>query len=639
MMTSSFDDFDPPQLFDVRTVLRKLWARRLLIVAITLAVIFAAALYVVTTRPSYTATASVLVDPRDIKTTNIDTVLPGIGADSAAIASQVSVIQSRDFLGQVFADLHLEADPEYVGSGFTSQLMGAIKPSAPPSAEAVLQRFLGTVTVEREGLTYVIDISVKSSDPVKAAHIANAIVERYRTSTAAQQTTATTDVTAALNSRIATLQDDVARAERAVADFRQQHGILDDTTGGTLQSQIDQLTTQILAAKDALNQAQTKYDQAVAAGTSPAALAQLSAVSSSATLDKLRDDYNQRAAALASAQATLGPKHPTIITARAELARVSALLGQEGARLAKQLKADRNAAEANLDKLQASLDALRKQSGDSDLAQVQLRQLQRQADAARAVLSDFMQRSTETTQIEGLQASQVHVIAQAAPPPDPTWPKPMLLLPVSAVLGLMLGSAVALFLSDRAPRPAPDPVSTGPDRPRRAVPRLEPVRSTSAARRLAGLDRARSDLLAGRRTPTALAVQGLLRQILAALPRQRGPYVLAVASADPELADAGATLISIGFGLIGGHALQLTETGIPDRVGDDDFILIGADHPLAEHADLAIAVTTPVGGVLAGADLVLRLDLADAPAPVDAPAPAAARPVAASETLASRAAG
>jgi uncharacterized protein involved in exopolysaccharide biosynthesis len=377
MHPTSFDDFDSPQLFDVRAAVRKLWTRRLLIVAVTLTVLFAAALYTVTTKPSYTATAAILVDPRDVKTTNIDSVLPGIGADSAAIASQVSVIQSRDFLGEVFAALQLQTDPEYAGGGFASQLIGAIKSSAPPTSEAILQRFLGTVSVEREGLTYVIDIGVKSSDPVKAARIANAIVEHYQASSSAQQSTATTDVTAALNSRIANLQSDVAGAERAVADFRQQHGILDDTTGGTLQSQIDQLTTQILAAKDALNQAQTKYDQAAAAGTSAAALAQLSAVSSSATLDKLRDDYNQRAATLASAEATLGPKHPTIITAKAELARVSALLGQEGARLAKQLKADRNAAQANLDKLQANLATLRQQSGDSDIAQVELRQLQR----------------------------------------------------------------------------------------------------------------------------------------------------------------------------------------------------------------------------------------------------------------------
>jgi uncharacterized protein involved in exopolysaccharide biosynthesis len=634
MHPTSFDDFDSPQLFDVRAAVRKLWTRRLLIVAVTLTVLFAAALYTVTTKPSYTATAAILVDPRDVKTTNIDSVLPGIGADSAAIASQVSVIQSRDFLGEVFAALQLQTDPEYAGGGFASQLIGAIKSSAPPTSEAILQRFLGTVSVEREGLTYVIDIGVKSSDPVKAARIANAIVEHYQASSSAQQSTATTDVTAALNSRIANLQSDVAGAERAVADFRQQHGILDDTTGGTLQSQIDQLTTQILAAKDALNQAQTKYDQAAAAGTSAAALAQLSAVSSSATLDKLRDDYNQRAATLASAEATLGPKHPTIITAKAELARVSALLGQEGARLAKQLKADRNAAQANLDKLQANLATLRQQSGDSDIAQVELRQLQRQADAARAVLNDFMQRSTETTQIQGLQASQVHVIAQAAPPPDPTWPKPMLLLPVSAVLGFMLGSGIALFLGDRAPLPAPEPVSTGPNRPRRATPRLEPVRSMSAARRLAGLDRARSDLVTGRRTPTAIAVQGLLRQVIEALPRQRGPYILAVSAADAELADAGADLIAGGLGLIGGHAVRLAGADVPERVDDDDFVLLGPDHPLATHADLRIVVTTTTMRVPAGSDLVLCLDLEDA----TDPAPAFLRPAALVDTLAARAA-
>lgn len=619
MTTSTYHEFEPPQLFDVRAVLGRLWARRLLILGITLAVVGVAALYLVTAKPSYTATAAILVDPRDVKTTNIDSVLPGIGADSAAIASQVSVIQSRDFLGQVFADLGLDTDPEYSGTGLASQLLAVIKPPGPVNAESVLQKFLGTVTVEREGLTYVIDIGVKSGDPAKAARIANAIVEHYLASIAAQQSDATIGVTTALDARIADLQADVAAAERAVADFRQKNGILDDTTGGTLQSQIDQLTAQFLSARDALNQAQTRYDQAVAAGTSPAALAQLSDVSTSTTLDSLRNDYNQRAATLASAQATLGPKHPTVITAKAELDRVSGLLSQEGARLVSQAKADRDAAEANLDKLQGNLDALREQSSTSNVAQVELRQLQRQADAARNVLNDFMQRSTETSQIEGLESSQVHVIAQAAPPPDPTWPKPMLLLPVSAALGFMLGCAVALFLGAPAPAPVPAPsLPTDPDRPRRAAPRLEPVRNQSPARRLAGLDRARSDLIAGRHTPTSLAIQALLHRIFEALPRRRGPYVLAVSGRDRALAEAGANLISAGFGLVGGRAVQLGGSdAVPGRVGDDDFLLVAMDHPLAVHADLSIAVTTPDDNVEPAADLQLRIDLS---APISQPA-------------------
>lgn len=603
---------NPAPLFDVGTALKTLWRRRALVLAVTVIVVALAGGYLVITKPSYTATTELLVDPRDVKTTNIDSVLPGIGADSAAIASQVSVIESRDLLGKVFTDLHLDADPEYSGGG---GLLSFFHPSAPATPEVALEKFLGTINVEREGLTYVIDVTVKSASPQKAAQIANAIVAHYIGSTAAQQSDATTGVTATLNTKIAALQDDVSKAEHAVADFKQTNNIFDDTTGGTLQSQVDQLATQVIGAQDALNQAQTKYDQAVAAGTSPEALARLSDVSSSPALDQLRADYNTKAAALASAEATFGPKHPIIITARAELAKVQGLLAREASRIAKQLKTDRDTAKANLDKLTTSLAALRQQSSQSNGAQVQLAQLQRQADAARAVLSDFMQRSQETSQMAGLQNSQVHVIAEAAPPSDPTWPKPMLLLPVSAVLGLLLGCGVALLGGERLPTPAPAPVPA-PDKPRRTT-KTEPARPpVSVARRLAGLDQARRDMFAGKDTPVVAAVQQTLRQILAALPKHDRPYVLAISAlGDPELAAAGARLVAIGLGRIGGKVLLVKEADPATFAGDHNFILVDAAHDLARTADLDVLVLTPKESRLqsAGAQRVtLVLDPADA---------------------------
>jgi uncharacterized protein involved in exopolysaccharide biosynthesis len=596
MTSASLDYRNPPPLFDVGTLWSTLRRRWPLIVGITALVVLGATGYLLVTKPSYTASAAILVDPRDIKTTNIDSVLPGIGADSAAIASQVSVIQSRELLSQVFASLHLETDPEYAASS-GGGLLGFLKPAAAPSTETVFQKFQSAVSVEREGLTYVIDVAVKSHDAAKAARIANAVVEQYIARQASQSTTANTDVTTALNARIAVLQTDVSNAEQAVEAFKAKNGIYDTTTGGTLQSQVDALSAQVLAAQDALNQAQVKVDQASAAGTSPSALLQLSDIWSSTTMDALRADYNQRAATLASDQATMGPKHPTVVRAQAEVTKVQGLLAREAGRIVKQLKSDRALAAANLDKLTASLSDLRKRSSQSDVAAVGLRQLQRQADAARAVLTDFMQRSQETSQLPGLQSSQVHVISSAAPPADPTWPKPMLILPVSALLGVLLGCGMALLLGDRAPAPAPLP--TSPDRPRKAV--RPPARGQveafrpglSAARRLAGLDGVRRDLNTGTDSPLSRALQDVLRQILADLPRQRKPFLIALSGlGDPALASFGAELLALGLEHIGGRALVAgLETGNQHQASDFDFILaLDGQSDLAAHPDLSVLV-------------------------------------------------
>jgi uncharacterized protein involved in exopolysaccharide biosynthesis len=591
MSSVVLDYRNPPPLFDIGAAWAILWKRRLLVGLVTLGVVGAALLYVVLTPPTYSATTAILVDPRDIKSTNIDNVLPGIGADSAAIASQVSVIESRDLLSKVFAKLALSDDPEFASAG--SGLLGFLHASKSPTEEVALQKFMRAVGVEREGLTYVIDVTVKSGSADKAARIANAVVEQYIAMTGAQQSNANTDVTATLNTKIAALQSDVAAAERAVADFRQQHGIFDETTGGTLQSQIDAVSTQIVAAQDALNQAQAKVDQAKAAGTSPDALLHLSDVWSSPAMEGLRTDYNTRSATLASAQATLGPRHPTVIKAQAELDRVQSLLSREAARISRELTAGRDLAEVNLAKLEASLSDLRKKSSDTSIAQVQLRQLQGKADAAHAVLSDFLQRSQETSQIEGLQNQQVHVISQAAAPTEATWPKPNLLLPVSAALGLLLGSGLALMLGGRTAIPAPTPTPIVPERSRRdnasIKPRPEPV-PRSSAQRYANLDVMRREIFSPATTPITTSVQILLRDVLALLPDHGGPFVLSFSARDRKLARYGAEIAAMGVERIGSRALLVNQLDIGTDASQYRFIFVTDDHNLAAAADLAIEV-------------------------------------------------
>jgi uncharacterized protein involved in exopolysaccharide biosynthesis len=443
------EDRGLPPLFDIGAVLRTLWDRRVLVLGAAGAALLLALLYISVTKPTYTATSSLLVDPRDSRATNLNSVLPGIGADSAAIASQVSVIDSTDLLRKVFDEEKLRNDPEFAGRGLLSSILSVLRPGSGPTDDAVFERFRKHVSVEREGLTYVIDVSVQSHDAEKAARIAQDIVARYRASLEGQTDAANSKVNDLLTARISGLQAAVGDAERAVQDFKYEHNIFDASSGGTLQSQIDQLTTQLVTTQDQADQAESKYDQAVAAGTGPDGLNKLAEIVNSNTTDKLRQDYNQRAAALANAQSTYGPRHPTIVRMQAELGRIRGLMALEAQRITRELKASRDIAVENVKKIQAKLAEMRQRSNQSDLAEVQLRQLQRKADAARAVLDDFLKRSQETEHLQGMQISQVRVISDAIPPSQPSWPKPLLLLPTSLVLGFVLGCALALALGER----------------------------------------------------------------------------------------------------------------------------------------------------------------------------------------------
>ncbi len=614
MKPFNIDERSLPPLFDVGAVWTILWQRWLTVLACTVAVLLLTLAYLAVAKPSYTATASVMIDPRDPRATNLNNVLPGIGSDSAAIASQVFVIESRDLLMKVFESEGIENDPEFANGG----LLSRIGLASHPTKDSIFKNFQRAVTVERAGLTYVIDVSFASRYSDKAARIANAIVNRYRAGLSGERETANSDVNSLLASRIGNLQKNVSDAEQEVGDFKVSHQILDASAGGTLQSQIDKLTDQLIGARSEADQAKDKYAQAVAAGTSPAGLAKLSEILSSEATVKLRENYNQRAADLANYEAMYQPRHPIIKRLRSELDRMQGLMAVEAQRITRELKAKSDLAVQNVAALQTKLDDLRQRLESSDAAQVQLRQLEAKTKAARTVLDDFLKRAEETSQMQGLQLQEARVISAAAPPVQPTWPKPLLLLPVSAALGLIIGCGLALV---RGPKHQPEQDPTGPIRhslldvephkdPSPEIAKTEPAPVHLGEYRLPGVAgvgaylsiRAmrRRFFQAGNEAFSRDVLQ-LMRRIILQLREHPKPYVLLVSSLHTPLAArlAGA-MVGLGLQQAEQNVLvvefgDLPGLGAPARSGNGVFIsgasglrTVVYDRPVAENSEPSV---------------------------------------------------
>ena len=614
MKPFNIDERSLPPLFDVGAVWTILWQRWLTVLACTVAVLLLTLAYLAVAKPSYTATASVMIDPRDPRATNLNNVLPGIGSDSAAIASQVFVIESRDLLMKVFESEGIENDPEFANGG----LLSRIGLASHPTKDSIFKNFQRAVTVERAGLTYVIDVSFASRYSDKAARIANAIVNRYRAGLSGERETANSDVNSLLASRIGNLQKNVSDAEQEVGDFKVSHQILDASAGGTLQSQIDKLTDQLIGARSEADQAKDKYAQAVAAGTSPAGLAKLSEILSSEATVKLRENYNQRAADLANYEAMYQPRHPIIKRLRSELDRMQGLMAVEAQRITRELKAKSDLAVQNVAALQTKLDDLRQRLESSDAAQVQLRQLEAKTKAARTVLDDFLKRAEETSQMQGLQLQEARVISAAAPPVQPTWPKPLLLLPVSAALGLIIGCGLALV---RGPKHQPEQDPTGPIRhslldvephkdPSPEIAKTEPAPVHLGEYRLPGVAgvgaylsiRAmrRRFFQAGNEAFSRDVLQ-LMRRIIRHLREHPKPYVLLVSSLHTPLAArlAGA-MVGLGLQQAEQNVLvvefgDLPGLGAPARSGNGVFIsgasglrTVVYNRPVAENSEPSV---------------------------------------------------
>ena len=87
----------------------------------------------------YTATAQIIVDPRDKQVVSNDINPSSVSPDGgiAQVESQVSVVQSGGVLLRAIAATHLEADPEFNGASALGGILALIEQPWSPSPERI----------------------------------------------------------------------------------------------------------------------------------------------------------------------------------------------------------------------------------------------------------------------------------------------------------------------------------------------------------------------------------------------------------------------------------------------------------------------------------------------------------------------
>lgn len=436
-------------LFDLRELRAILRRRKWVAITAFTVTVLAALLYVLFVAPKFQATALILSDPRQERVMDQEQVLPGIGSDVAAVESQVELLTSPELVQQVMQKLDLFNDPEFTKPSLLTelrqQLFGA-KAKGPAGEEnEAIDRFRNDLDVSRKGLTYVLAVSFTASEAAKSAHIANAIADTYLKDQIKQKTQATAGAGEWLNSRMAELRDNVNKAERAVADFKAEHGIVDlgnSASGLRLdRQQLGQTNQELINARAQVAGATAKVEQMKRLVKNAGDLEELSAVQDSPIIQELRKQYAQVIGLEANYAESLGPQHPTLLRVRSQMSRLKGEITREAKRI---LAAAINEQETALKKeaaLTASLADSTRQLEANDRVGVQLQELQRQADADNALYTQFLTRAKEVTEQESMQKPDARVIARAVPPTKAKGPGNMMVM----ALGLAGGALMALL--------------------------------------------------------------------------------------------------------------------------------------------------------------------------------------------------
>ena len=436
-----------------------------------LAVLVAMLIFISLT-PRYTGTVAILIDPKTPGALGAGTDFgTAMVVDSTKIASIGSIIQSSAVLERVVKSEKLYDDPEFglVRRSFLARLLSMIPGfrDADPSANRMdpiataTGRLRKATSVVRDGFTYIINVEVISSDPVKAAHLAQAVSEAYLNDQLQAKYAAARRASSWLFGRLAEMRKETIDSEEAVAEIRRAYGLTATGENGTstiASQQITELNAAIGAAEVDLSLKQVKVEQARGARKSGGDIEGLAAVMSSSVVTGLRAQRSDIIRKLAEMQPLPSQRdvarRPEVIRAEEGLRAIEGQISAEENRIIANLENEYAASRTNVIALKEQLKKLTGAGGPaSPDGQAKLREAQRVANANRQVYDSFLNKFKELQHSQTMQEAEARIIENAVVPTQASFPRLQLFIMVSLGLGMVLGLGGAFvaeyLISDR----------------------------------------------------------------------------------------------------------------------------------------------------------------------------------------------
>ena len=426
-----------------------------------------AGVYVFTATKRYTGTAVLVIDSRKMQ--GLQTQAPTSGGDnpidSAMVDSQVEILKSEAIAAAVIKDLKLVDSPEFMGgdggplSSISGLISGMFTDSKPPSQEqlrrAALARFASNLSIKRVGVSYVIEIAFQALSQEQAARIANAVAEGYIVDSLESKYQASRRAAVWLQDRLKELRSQASSAERAVADFKAKNNIVD--AGGRLltEQQLAEINSSLTVAHNQRAEAQAKLERITSILNADSEdskvilndLATVSETMANPVITKLRQTYLENAAKQADWSNRYGPTHLAVVNLRNQLREIRRSITDELRRTAEVYKSDLEIAKAREESGQKRLNDTIAVSNDTSQAQIVLKDLESNAQSARALSDNFLQLYMVSVQQQSFPITESRVITQAATtPPNKTSPRTTLILLAAMVGGAILAGLVAILL-------------------------------------------------------------------------------------------------------------------------------------------------------------------------------------------------
>lgn len=438
----------PAAVIDFRGLATAFGRRKKLIVAIAgVCAVLALAIALFMT-PRYVSQIKILIDPRGLQILPNDLSPAAASADAtfAVVESQVQVITSTDVLEKVIAKLNLNSDPEFsAGDGGDSAGSSA---DGDARTRAVLRTLRKRIDVRRPDRTFVLDVSVwTSSSPEKSKQIADGIAQAYLEVQVQMQTEAASRTAKALESRLSTLRQNLTNAEKQVETYRIQNNLVGGEGNLLSEKELSDLTNQLSAQRIRGAELLARMDILRKRNVNNPPIDTIAEALQSQTMFDLRARYAEAKKAETDSAVSLGPLHPAVITARAQVKQIRELIDVELARIQRSLETEYQRTKAVEGELNRQIIAARQVSASGQPPVQKLKDLENDVAAQRVVYETLQRRAKEVREEGMLDRTNSRVISPAAIQPAQYVVPRTVVVAGGLLIGLLAGVFAAAFLN------------------------------------------------------------------------------------------------------------------------------------------------------------------------------------------------
>lgn len=240
----------------------------------------------VDTIPRYRASAQMALVTRSEQVVNLQEVIGGVSRDERSMNTELSVIRSRELIGQLVDRLGLIEDPEFnpylIDPLYRPSLIQRLRdlrylvvdrpvrgplPALEEQRRATIDRTIWSISTSSQPASYIFNITATTRNPVKSAQFANTMAEIYYNDQIARKVEATENATAWLSERVGELRIELEGRQAEIAAQRGESTLASEEAVSALSAQSLALQTRLVDTRRDLSQLTARSEALEAATT------------------------------------------------------------------------------------------------------------------------------------------------------------------------------------------------------------------------------------------------------------------------------------------------------------------------------------------------------------------------------------